>query len=93
MNAFFRIFLDEGATSSPSNTRDGTDVLLTEAALGALDAFAALLLKSDLGLPQRRSILQIAWDTAREGDALLGHEDCMALHKGDGAFNHRLSGI
>ncbi|CAL1164249.1 unnamed protein product [Cladocopium goreaui] len=57
---------------------DGTDFLLTEAALGALEAFAALLVKSDLGLPQRRSILRIAWDTAREGDALLQHEDPMA---------------
>lgn len=57
---------------------DSTDFLLTEAALGALEAFAALLVKSDLGLPQRRSILRIAWDTARDGDALLQHEDPMA---------------
>ena len=57
------------------NGSDSTnDLLLTEAALGALESFASLLLKSNIGLPQRRSMIQVAWATSKEGDALLGQD-------------------
>ncbi|CAE7947691.1 unnamed protein product, partial [Symbiodinium sp. KB8] len=48
---------------------------VVEAAIGALNDFAAMLLKSGISKQQHRSILAIAWETARSGDALLGLEE------------------
>ncbi|CAE7373408.1 unnamed protein product [Symbiodinium sp. CCMP2456] len=48
---------------------------VVEAAIGALNEFAAMLLKSGISKQQHRSILAIAWETARSGDALLGLEE------------------